>query len=135
MKVTRLTAMAMATACVLAACSKPAADKTADALREFFVELESIRKPVSDEELAKAKNYVALGFPSEFETSGRLAQKMEELIVYNLPDDTFENFTSKVGAVTTAEVARAAAQYIQPERMAVVVVGDLKAIQPEIAAS
>lgn len=109
-------------------------DKTADALREFFVELENIRKPVSDEELAKAKNYVALGFPSEFETSGGLAQKLEELIVYNLPDDTFENFMGKVGAVTTAEVARAAAQHIQPERMAVVVVGDLKAIQPEIAA-
>jgi zinc protease len=109
-------------------------DKTADALREFFVELESIRKPVSDEELAKAKNYVALGFPSEFETSGSLAQKMEELIVYNLPDDTFENFVSNVGKVTTADVTRAAAQYIQPDLMAVVVVGDLKVIEPGIAA-
>lgn len=109
-------------------------DKTADALREFFVELEGIRKPVSDEELAKAKNYVALGFPAEFETSGSLAQKMEELIVYDLPDDTFENFVGKVGKVTTADVTRAAAQHIQPDRMAVVVVGDLKAIEPGIAA-
>ena len=48
-------------------------DKTAEALREFFNELEAIRKPVGADELAKAKNYVALGFPSEFETIGDLA--------------------------------------------------------------
>src|SRR5207248_10087570 len=38
-------------------------DKTADALREFFKELEGIHKPVDSEDLTKAKNYVALGFP------------------------------------------------------------------------
>ncbi len=109
-------------------------DKTADALREFFVELNGIREPVPEAELAKAKNYVALGFPSEFETSRNLAQKMEELIVYDLPDDTFENFVSEVTKVTSADVQRAAAEHVQPARMAVVVVGDRKLIEPGIAA-
>ena len=55
------------------------------------------------DELAKAKNYVALGFPGEFETTGDLARKLEELVVYNLPDDTFTKFVSAVTSVTAAD--------------------------------
>ena len=109
-------------------------DKTADALREFFVELNGILTPIPSEELAKAKNYVALGFPGEFETTGDLARKLEELVVYNLADDTFAKFVSSVGAVTAADLQRAAARYVQPDKMAVVVVGDRKVIEGPIRA-
>ncbi len=109
-------------------------DKTADALREFFVELNGILTPVPAEELAKAKNYVALGFPGEFETTGDLARKLEEVVIYGLPDDTFSAFVPAVTKVTAADVQRAAARYIQPEKMAVVVVGDRAAIEAGIRA-
>jgi predicted Zn-dependent peptidase len=109
-------------------------DKTADALHEFFVELEGIQKPVPPDELEKAKNYVALGFPAEFETTGDLAQKLEELVVNNLPEDTYRNFVGAVTRVTAADVQKAAARYVQPGKMAVVVVGDRKVIEPGIAA-
>ena len=36
--------------------------------------------------------------------------------------------------VTAADVQKAAARYIQPDKMAVVIVGDRKAIEPGIAA-
>jgi predicted Zn-dependent peptidase len=109
-------------------------DKTADALREFFNELNGILSPVPAEELTKAKNYVALGFPSEFETTGDLARKLEELVIYGLPDTTFNSFVTNVTAVTAADLQRAAARYIQPEKMAVVVVGDRKLIEGPIRA-
>ena len=109
-------------------------DKTADALREFFNELNGILTPVPAEELTKAKNYVALGFPGEFETTGDMARKLEELVVYNLPEATFSNFVPGVTAVTAADLQRAAARFIQPEKMAVVVVGDLKVIEGPIRA-
>jgi zinc protease len=109
-------------------------DKTADALREFFNELNGILTPVPAEELTKAKNYVALGFPSEFETTGDLARKLEELVIYGLPDTTFNSFVTNVTAVTAADLQRAAARYIQPEKMAVVVVGDRKVIEAPIRA-
>ena len=109
-------------------------DKTADALREFFNELNGILTPVPADELAKARSYVALGFPGEFETTGDMARKLEELVVYNLPDATFSNFVPSVTAVTAADLQRAAARFIQPERMAVVVVGDLKLIEGPIRA-
>ncbi|MDH4063105.1 MAG: insulinase family protein [Acidobacteriota bacterium] len=108
-------------------------DKTAEALKEFFVELDGIQKPVPEAELDKAKNYVALGFPGEFETSRNLAQKLEELIVYNLPEDTYRTFVSEVHKVTVADAQTAAARYIQPDKMAVVVVGDRTQIEPGIA--
>ena len=107
-------------------------DKTGDALKEFFNELNSILEPVPAEELTKAKNYVALGFPGEFETTGDLARKLEELVAYHLPDDTFTNFVAAVSTVTPAELQRLAARYIQPDKMAVVVVGDRKVIEGPI---
>jgi len=109
-------------------------DKTAEALREFFNELNGMLTPVPAEELNKAKNYVALGFPGEFETTGDMARKLEELVIYNLPETTFSNFVPGVAAVTAADLQRAAARFIQPEKMAVVVVGDLKVIEGPIRA-
>jgi predicted Zn-dependent peptidase len=109
-------------------------DKTAEALLEFFKELEGIQAQVSRDELEKAKNYVALGFPAEFETTGDLARKLEELIVYELPEDTFSSFVARVQQVTPEGVRKAAARYIQPDKMAVVVVGDRKVLEQSVRA-
>ena len=107
-------------------------DKTGPAVAEFSNELNAILKPVPDAELQKAKNYVALGFPGEFETTGDLARKLEDLVVYNLPEDTYANFVSAVTRVTAADVQKLAASYIQPDKMAVVIVGDRAAIEGDI---
>jgi predicted Zn-dependent peptidase len=104
-------------------------DKTSDALREFFNELTAIGTPVSADELSKAKNYVALGFPSEFETIQDLASHIEEMVVYKLPDDYFSRYIANVQAVTADSVQKAAATYIQPDKFAVVIAGDGKAIE------
>jgi predicted Zn-dependent peptidase len=104
-------------------------DKTGEALKEFFNELNGILSPIPEEELNKAKNYVALGFPGEFETTGDMARKLEELVAYNLPDDTFTNFVAAVSKVTGPDLQRLAARYIQPDKMAVVIVGDRNVIE------
>ena len=109
-------------------------DKTADALREFFKELRGISAPITDVELAKAKNYVALGFPSEFETISDLTGHLEEMAVYKLPDTYFSQYIANVQAVTAAAVQKAATTYLQPDKFAVVVVGDRKAIEPAVRA-
>jgi predicted Zn-dependent peptidase len=109
-------------------------DKTAEALKEFFIELEEIRKPVGAGELNKAKNYLALGFPSEFETTTDISRRLEEMLIYNLPDDYFATYMPRLQAVTAGEVQRAAEKYIQPLTMAVVVVGDRKVIEAPVKA-
>jgi len=109
-------------------------DKTAEALTEFFKELEAIRKPIPPEEVEKAKNYVALLLPRNFETTESLAGSLATMFVYNLPADYFATFTQRIRAVTPADVQRVAERYIQPDKFAVVVVGDRKVIEPGIKA-
>jgi predicted Zn-dependent peptidase len=109
-------------------------DKTAESLREFFNELNGISGLLSPEELAKTKNYITLGFPSEFETIGDMTARLEEAAIYGLTDTFFSGYVSNVQAVTAAAVQKAAATYVQPNRFVVVVVGDRKAIEAPIRA-
>ena len=109
-------------------------DKTAEALKEFFIELEAILTPVPADELARAKNYVALRFPSAFEATGDISRRLEDMLVYRLPDDYFSNYVQNIQAVTAADVQRVAQKYIQPGKLAVVVVGDLKSIEAGVRA-
>jgi zinc protease len=109
-------------------------DKTAESLTEFFNELNGILKPVPEEELRRAKNYIALRFPAGFETTGDISRRLEDMFVYGLPEDYFSNYVDNVQNVTAADVQRVAQKYIQPERFVVVVVGDRQAIEPRIRA-
>lgn len=109
-------------------------DKTAESLREFFNELQAIRTPVGAEELTKAINYVALGFPGEFEAIGDLTAQLEQLAVYDLPERYFAEYVTHIQAVTAAAVQKAATTYIQPDRFVVVVVGDRQVIESPIRA-
>jgi zinc protease len=109
-------------------------DKTAEALKEFFNELNGVLQPVPPGELTRTKNYVSLRFPSGFETTGDISRRLEEMVVYHLPEDYFSKYVQNIEAVTTADVQRVAQKYVQPNRFAVVVVGDLKTIEPGIRA-
>jgi zinc protease len=110
-------------------------DKTAEALKEFFVELNGMLKPIAAEEVEKAKNYVALGFPGEFETNSEVAARLEQLVVFGLPDDYFSQYVPRIQAVTPADVARVAKAYLQPDRFQVMVVGDRAAVAGPIEAA
>ena len=109
-------------------------DKTRESLTEFFNELNGILKPIPAEELSRAKNYVALRYPSGFETTGDISRQLENAIVFHLPDNYFSTYVQNVLAVTAADVQRVALKYIKPDRLAVVIVGDLKVIEPGVRA-
>jgi zinc protease len=109
-------------------------DKTSESLKEFFNELNGILQAVPAEELARAKNYVSLRFPSGFETTSDISRRLEEALIYHLPDDYFSKYVQNIEAVTAADVQRVARKYIQPSRFVVVVVGDRKVVEPGIQA-
>ena len=109
-------------------------DKTSESLVEFFKELNGILQPVPDEELTRAKNYLALRFPSAFETTSDISRRLEDAIAYALPDDYFSRYVPAVGALTAGEVQRVARNLVRPDAVAVVVVGDRKVIEPGIRA-
>jgi len=109
-------------------------DKTAEALKEFFNEFNGMLQPIPADELERVKSYVALRFPGSFETTGDISRRLEDQIVYHLPDDYYAKYVQSIQAVTAADVERVAKKYIQPDRMAVVVVGDVKTVEPGIRA-
>ena len=59
---------------------------------------------------------------------------MEELIIYSLSEDYFQDYMLRVQEVTAGAVNKASLQYMSPLHSAVVIVGDLKIIEPEIRA-
>ena len=107
---------------------------TAEALTEFMKELSGILERVPEEELERARNYVALGFPSTFQTVAGTAGTLGELALYDLPDDYFDRYIDRVLAVTPEDVQRVAAEYLDPDRVAIVVVGDLERIEAPVRA-
>jgi predicted Zn-dependent peptidase len=109
-------------------------DKTSAALEEFFNELNGILRPASADEIARAKSYLSLRFPATFETTDDVSRRLEELLVYRLPDDYLSRYVPSLEAVTQSDVQRVARMYIHPDRVAVVVVGDRKAIESGIRA-
>ena len=63
--------------------------KTDSALIEFIKELRAIRDTVSAEELAKAKRYLQLGLPGNFETTAGIAGEFLPLLAYGIPLDFY----------------------------------------------
>jgi zinc protease len=104
-------------------------DKTLEALLEFVNELAGMAAQPPDDELTRVRNFEALGFPRGFETTTAMANRLAELVTYDLPESFFEEYVSRVQAVTAADVQRIAEQYMDPDRMIVVVVGDLASIE------
>lgn len=102
---------------------------TDSALAEFFKEFKGILKPIPEDEFEKAKNYLALGYADNFESVGQIAGMLADMIFYGLPDDYFNTYVENVLAVKKEDVERVAREYIVPERMLVVVVGDKAVVE------
>jgi predicted Zn-dependent peptidase len=109
-------------------------NKTAESVKEFFNELTGILKPIPEDEVAKAKNYLALSYPRDFETTRDIASQLSTMFVYDLPEDFFNTYVQKIQAVTPEQVQVAARKYLQPEKFAVVIVGDRKTIEAPVKA-
>jgi zinc protease len=105
---------------------------TKESVYEFLKELRGIRgeRPVTPEELDFSKQAITRGFPRTFETPEQIANRLTDVVVYNLPDDYFNNYIARVRAVTVDDINRVANRYLDPSRMAILVVGDRKVIEP-----
>ncbi|RPJ86761.1 MAG: insulinase family protein [Acidobacteria bacterium] len=107
---------------------------TDKAVTEILKELEAIRQPIAADELDRGKNYVALRFPARFQSVGEIADQLQELVTYGLPDSYFNDFVGRILAVTQADAQKAAQKYLDPGRIAIVVVGDRAKIEPGLRA-
>ena len=105
---------------------------TKESVMEFLKELRGVRGeiPVTPAELEFARQAIIRGFPRSFETPEQISSRLTDIVLYNLPDDYFNNYIANIRAVTMADVTRVANRYLDPSKMAILVVGDRRAIEP-----
>lgn len=109
-------------------------DATAEVLRLIVDEVARLqREPVSLRELRSAQDYLAGKFPLTIETPGAIATQVMDVLFYGLPLADLETYRERVNAITPADIQRVAKQYLFPDRLSVVLVGNAAAFTPQLA--
>src|SRR6516162_932695 len=108
-------------------------DATAPATVEILKELSRMRDtPLSPAELKMAKDSLAQSMPGRFESGEEAAGTIAQIYVYDLSPQYFSLLPAQINAVTAEQARAAAQQYIQPEKMTVLAVGDKAKIEPDL---
>jgi zinc protease len=100
-------------------------EATNQAIQGVLAELKSIREaPVSDQELSEAKSFLIGSFPLRLDSTAKLAQVLAQVEFYGLGFEYFSQYPKWIERVTKEDVQRVAKQYLNPQRYALVVVGN-----------
>ncbi len=106
---------------------------TAPATMEVFNELRRMRDTqLTPAELALSKDSIARSLPGRFERGTEAAVSFAELFTYDLPLDYYSNLPYRVNAVTAEQAQAMARNYILPEKMIVLAVGDRAKIEEDM---
>jgi zinc protease len=109
---------------------------TADAIRELLAQLDRIREaPPGTDELAEVRDFLVGVFPLRFESTSGIAAAIEPLAVYDLPDDYWHTYRSRLEAVTPDDVQAVARELIRPDEALILVVGDASKVADELRAA
>jgi zinc protease len=90
------------------------------------------RDRVRDGELADAQAYLAGSFPLTIETPNDIATQVLNAVFYELPMQEIGTFRERVSKVTADDIQRVAREYIRPDRLAMVLVGNAQAFLPQL---
>jgi predicted Zn-dependent peptidase len=111
--------------------------KTDSAVIEIMKEIKGIggEHPITGDEFAFAKASATSSLPLQFETISARARAVADLISDALPLDYYNKLIQNFNAVTLPQAEAAAKRYINPSKLAIVIVGDRKVIEPALKAT
>jgi zinc protease len=106
-------------------------DKTKESLAEINKELRGILgdRPPTPEELAKVQANETLRLPGSRETMAEVANSIEALVEYGLPDDYYDKYAGRVRALQISDIQAIAKRIVRPDHLIWVVVGDRAKIE------
>ncbi|HEX2714108.1 MAG TPA: pitrilysin family protein, partial [Candidatus Acidoferrales bacterium] len=105
---------------------------TAASLTEIFYELDRMRAlPVTEEELADARNYLSGVFSLGLGTQDALAGQLATVYLNELPENYLETYRDNIRALTADDVLAAARKYFDSANAQIVVVGDRKEVEAQ----
>jgi zinc protease len=82
---------------------------------------------VFERELSDAQAYLAGSFPLTIETPNDIATSVINTVFYELPIEEVATYRERVQAITPDDIQRVAREYIRPDRLSMVLVGNAKA--------
>jgi zinc protease len=108
-------------------------DTTAQALRLMIDEFSRLpRERVGERELSDAQAYLAGSFPLTIETPDQIATQVLNVLFFDLPISEIGSFRERVLAVTPDDIQRVARQYVKPDRLSIVLVGNARAFASQL---
>jgi predicted Zn-dependent peptidase len=107
------------------------AEAVQDALREITRLGEEL---VPEDELDRARNYLALGLPRRMETASAMAAQLADLHLHGLDPSELVMFAKRVRDVTGEDILKTAGTWLNPSAMSVVVVGDAATVRGPLEA-
>jgi zinc protease len=108
---------------------------TGPSLKEIFGEVARMQKePVTEPELKGIQNYLSGIFVIQNSNRGALIGQLEYVDFQGLGENYLKTYVSKVNAVTPEVVQKMTQDYIKPEEMTIVVVGDKTKIADQLTA-
>ncbi len=111
-------------------------ETTAETLRLIVDEIWRLQKQrVQQRELADAQAYLTGSFPLTIETPSAIALQVLNAVFYGLDLEELQNYRERVTAITPDDIQRAAQQYLHPERLSIVLVGDASVFAKDLAAA
>ena len=106
---------------------------TGASLKEILFEVTRMQKePVSETELRGIQNYLSGIFVIQNSNRSALIGQLENVDFQGLGENYLRTYVSKVNAVTPAVVQKTTQDYIKPEEMTIVVVGDKAKIADQL---
>jgi len=97
-------------------------------------EIEQMRQtPVSEDELARAKDSVLNSFVFNFQSPEQTLSRLVRYEYYGYPEDFVFQYRRAIASTTAAEVLSAAKEHLQPDNWVVLVVGNEADITPPLA--
>jgi zinc protease len=98
---------------------------TNEALQLIIEQLRDMQEhPVSDAELASAKEYLIGSFPLKLDRQGSIASFILQVELYGLGLDYAERYPQLIGAVTKDDIQRVAQKYLHPDALILVAVAN-----------
>ena len=82
--------------------------------------------PVTDGELARAKDSILKGMAFDFDSTGKILGRLMTYEFYGYPRDFLQRYQDGIRAVTKADVVRVAKQYLKSDQFAILVLGKEK---------
>lgn len=99
-------------------------ESTGAAVKEVLSEIARIRAAnVEEAELSLATSFLQGVFPIRYETTAAIAGALANMAIYGLPEDYFDRYRERIGALNVKSVRSAAEKHLRLDELRVVVVG------------